>query len=169
MKITVYDHGFNSNEWFVLIVFILGYLILFMLPKRFTLKESFFYVLFGIFAGKFFDHTISINPYNFYDVNDRSSYQVIDFISYLMYGPFSYDFVYFYDKYQLSRPMVILYILAWSIFSVAAEYVAYLLGVYHYKNGYQLLYGFPIYFICQAILLWFYHLVRVKPNRSMSS
>lgn len=165
MKIITYDNQFNANEWFVLITLVLGFLFVFILPKRFPIKESIFYLLFGIFIGKFFDHTISIKPFDFYDVNDKSTYQFTDFFSYIMFAPFGYFFIYIYRKLNIKPIMVLPYILGWSVIAIVIEYFASKLGVYHYKNGYKLLFGFPIYLLCQACLLWLHHLVQGKKNQ----
>lgn len=160
MKITEYDHQFNANEWFVLVTLVIGFLLFFIIPKRFSVKERIFFLLFGMYSGKFFDHTISIKPFDFYDVNDNSSYQLIDFASYAMFAPFGYFFMYIYDKLQLKKWMVILYILTWSIIAIVIEYIATKLGVYHYKNGYKLLYGLPIYILTQSLLIGLHTMIR---------
>jgi hypothetical protein len=168
MKISTYDNQFNANEWFVLITLVIGFLFVFIFPKRFPLKESIFYLLFGIFIGKFFDHTISIKPFDFYDVNDNSTYQFTDFFSYLMYAPFGYFFIYIYKLLKIKRGMVFPYIVVWSIVAIAIEYFASKLGVYHYKNGYHILFGFPIYLLCQTCLLWLHYLVQGKKRQSVN-
>lgn len=169
MKITTYDDLFNANEWFVYITLIVGFLLVLICPKRFTLKESIFYLLFGIFIGKFFDHTISIRPFDFYDVNDNSSYQITDFFSYIMFAPFGYFFIYLYKLLIIKRWMIIPYIVIWSVVAIVVEYFASKIGVYHYKNGYHILFGFPIYLFCQSVLIWLHYLVQQKNNNSKTN
>ena len=129
-----------------------------ILPKL-ELPLLLIFSVFGIAVGMFFDHTISLDPFNFYDVNDRSSYQIIDFISYVMFAPFAYFFVYLYKKLNIKGYGNIVYIVLWSFFSVGFELLANRLGVYHYKHGYRLLFSFPIYVCIQSSLVIFYHLV----------
>lgn len=160
MQIIVYDNRFNANEWFVCILFIAGFAAVLLFPKRYSLKESLLYLLFGMFWAKFFDHTISIKPFDFYDVNDASSYQIMDFVSYLMFAPFAYLFVYLHDILRVKRRLLPIYVAAWSSISVGMEYFACKIGVYHYKNGYNLLYSLPLYFFTQSTLLWLVHRVR---------
>ncbi|RDI47924.1 hypothetical protein [Falsibacillus pallidus] len=162
----VYDNAFNGNEWFTLIIFIGGYAVLFLLPRRFPLQDTFLYVLSGMFIGNFYDHTISIDPWNFYDVNDKSSFEFIDFISYFMYGPFAYYFVYFWDKLNAAPKHIPAYILCWSLFSMLLEYIGHLLGVYHYSKGYRIFYSFSVYPAMQGLifLLYYFLLHEKKKN-----
>jgi hypothetical protein len=162
MPITVYDNAFNVNEWFILISLVVGFTVVWLCPKRFPVKEGILFMLYGMFTGKFFDHTISISPFDFYDVNDTSAYQFIDFVSYIMFAPYSYFFVYLYEQLQIKRLMVPLYILFWCAIAIGIEYFALLLGVYHYKNGYKIFYSIPIYLSTQSILLWILHRIRVN-------
>ena len=91
---------------------------------------------------------------NFYDVNDNSSYQFIDFLSYLTYGPLSYLFFYFYDRF---RPVSIpIYILIWTLISLGMEWIATYFGVFHYRHGYKLSYSLPIYLLVQSCWLLIY-------------
>lgn len=169
MKITVYDQSFNANEWFVIINLVVGFFLVLVLPKRFSSKETILYLLYGMFSGKFFDHTISIRPFDFYDVNDTSAFQLIDFASYVMFGPFAYIFIYLYDFLHVKRWKIFFYIVIWAIIAIAVEYVATKLGVYHYKNGYHLYFGFPIYLFTQSILIMIYYHIRNKPNKSLTN
>jgi hypothetical protein len=63
--------------------------------KTVPLSLSIMYFIVGIFMGVLFDHTSSIEPFDYYDVNDSSRYEFFDFMSYIMYGPFTYLIIYF--------------------------------------------------------------------------
>ncbi|MDQ0198233.1 hypothetical protein J2S10_001374 [Neobacillus ginsengisoli] len=151
----VYDNHFNSNEWFIVVGLCIGTITLFFLPKRFPRKTSIVFFTCGVFSGFFFDHSLSVEPVNFYDVNDNSSYQFIDFLSYVTYGPLSYLFFYFFDRL---RPVSIpIYILIWSLISLGMEWSATYFGVFHYRHGYKLFYSLPIYLIVQSCWIVLYH------------
>lgn len=152
----IYDNSFNKNEWFILISLVLGLFLVFFIKKRFQTKEFLIYLLIGVFSGLVFDKTISLEPFEFYDVNDSSTYEFMDFLSYLSYGPFSYLFIYLYDYFKVKLSHTPIYILIWSVISVAIEYLAYRLGVYHYKDGYVFIYGFPIYLIVMSLQIYLY-------------
>lgn len=155
----IYDKSFNQNEWFIILVLLVSIALIIILPR---MELPFILVLnvYGITAGMFFDHTISIDPFNFYDVNDNSNYELFDFISYIMYGPFAYFFVYFYEKFKIKGLLTILYIFLWSIISICLELFALKIGVFHYRREYRLLYSFPIYLFIQSCLVIFYHFIK---------
>jgi uncharacterized membrane protein len=150
----VYDNQFNSNEWFVIIGLCIGVIVTLYLPKRFSRKAAIVFFMCGIFTGFFFDHSLSVEPVSFYDVNDKSSYQFMDFLSYVSFGPYSYLFFYIYDRFRPKSAF--LYILISSIISIAVEWFAHYLGVYHYRHGYKIFYSFPIYLLVQSCWLVLY-------------
>lgn len=143
----VYDTHFNANEWFIIAGFCVGYLTLLILPKRFPAKVTMVFVLCGIYSGFFYDHSLSVEPVDFYDVNDSSAYQFIDFISYLMFGPWSYLYFYVWDRLDLKYRFAPIGIFLWAAMSWGFEKLALLCHVYHYKNGFELSYSFPIYLV----------------------
>lgn len=155
----VYDHGFNENEWFVIASILVTNLAIWLAPRIFSKLEAIGYYIFGIYIGLFYDHTISIKPWDYYDVNDNSSYQVIDFLSYIMYGPYGYFFLYFYVKFNIRGLRTIPYVLVWSGFSVLMEWIGVKVGLFHYDKGYKMYWSFPIYLLSQNMMILFYHLV----------
>ena len=164
METIYYDHQFNSNEWFIIIMLIIGYSVIWALPRRFSRGLSLVIVLIGIYIGLLMDHTISIVPFDYYDVNDNSSYQISDFFTYVMYGPYSYLFIYLYNRWRVEVKYAPLYILVWVIFGLGLEWFGVVMGVFHYKNGYQIYYSFPLYFIFQCVLLLLYYVMMRKQS-----
>jgi hypothetical protein len=160
-----YDHAFNENEWFVIVSIIILNLAIWVFPKIFTKLEAISYYIFGIYIGLFYDHTISIKPWDFYDVNDTSAYQFIDFLSYIMYGPYGYFFLYFYVKWNINGLKIILYILVWSSFSILMEWIGLKVGLFHFDKGYKMYWSFPIYLLSQSLMIIFYHLC-VRSHKS---
>ncbi|WP_409254089.1 hypothetical protein V1502_09390 [Bacillus sp. SCS-153A] len=164
MKV-IYDHQFNENEWFILIILTLSIAAIILIKPRMEMPLLLIFFIFGITSGMFFDHTISLDPFNFYDVNDTSNYQLIDFISYFMYGPFAYFFVYYYEKLQITGMKNILYIMIWTVVAIGVEWAAQKAGIFHYRNGYQLFFSIPIYLFNQTALVIFYHLILTEFNQ----
>lgn len=160
----VYEQAFNENEWFIIGSLIALHSALWFAPKIFSRLEAIALYLFGINTVLFFDHTISVKPWDFYDVNDTSAFQFMDFLSYVSYGPYSYFFIYLYVKLRISGVRTILYILLWSALSMLMEWIGVKLGMMHYDKGYQMKWSFPIYLSVQSLLLLFYYLV--KKNES---
>lgn len=162
-----YDNRWNANEWFVIGMLIVGAAILTLLPKRFPLRWSAVFTLYGIFAGLFLDHSISVKPVDYYDVNETSKYEFLDFLTYLMYGPFSYLFAYLLDRWSVKPSYAPLYVLGWSILSIGVEWVADRAGVFHYKNGYGLYYSFPIYLLMSSLYLVFLYKAKGMRERGV--
>jgi hypothetical protein len=151
-----YDYAFNSNEWFIIVSLLAGYGLIFLLPKRFPFPLTILFLVIGINSGILFDHTISIPPFDFYDVNDSSYFELFDFFSYLQYGPYSYLFCYLHSHLKIKGYFNMLYIVVWSIIAMFLEGIATHLGVFHYKNGYTFIYSFPFYFYTQSFTLVLY-------------
>lgn len=158
----VYDRGFNGNEWYIISTLVISSIIIFFTPKAFTLLESIAYYLFGIFTGMFFDHTISVPPWDFYDVNDLSKYEFFDFLSYIMYGPYSYFFIYLHFKLNVKGYMNILYISLWTIFSLLTEWIALKIGIFHYNKGYSIYWSPMVYVFFQTLQVMLYKLIKAK-------
>jgi hypothetical protein len=153
----VYDHYFNLNEWIVIILLIIGIALVWRCRKRFSVIDLLIYVLYSVFVSIQLDHAISIEPFDYYDVHDSSSYQLIDFLTYLMYGPFGFFYIYIYDYFKIKFAYAPIYILLWSIVSVITELLFNNVGVFHYKNGYKIYYSFLIYLIIFSIFIFLYN------------
>jgi hypothetical protein len=160
MQITYYDHQFNENEWFILLTLVSSYILAAILPRRFNRTETILYILLGIYIVNFFDHALSIEPFNFYDVNDNSSFQFFDFLSYIMFGPFSYFFIYVWDKMKLKVNCMFLYIFCWTLVALFAEWIGGNLGVFHYRGSFNLYYSSIIYLLVQTISIGLYYTIK---------
>ena len=165
----VYDNRFNANEWYIIAALCIGILCVWLFPKRFSRQTAFVFFMCGVYSGFFFDHSLSVEPVSFYDVNDVSKFQIMDFISYWMYGPYSYFFFYVYDKLQLKPSRIPIYILVWSLLSVGNEWLAVKCGVFHYRHGFQLAYSFAIYLFVQSCWIALYYRLKVKLARRITS
>ncbi|MGD6849959.1 hypothetical protein [Rossellomorea aquimaris] len=158
----IYERSFDLNEWFIIISLFALLLLIWITPKIFSFLEGLSYYIYGISIGMFYDHTISIPPWDFYDVNDSSAYQAIDFISYIMYGPYSYFFIYIYKKLKIRGIMNLAYLLIWTAFSILVEWFTVRIGIFHFDKGYAMYWSIPIYMAVQSIQLLFHH----KINKS---
>ncbi|WP_274361355.1 hypothetical protein [Paenibacillus thermotolerans] len=166
MENVVYEKSFNLNEWVVIAMIVIGSLIVIFLPKRYTWDETAFNVLIGVFFGLLFDHTIGIPPFDYYDLGDEAKYQLFDVFSYAMYAPFGYLFIYVLEAFKLRGFAIVLYIAVWAGLGVMVEWVGTIVGIFHYKHGYKLLYSAPIYLIVESIHLGtFYMLFRTYYTR----
>ncbi|AYV68957.1 hypothetical protein C2I06_20045 [Niallia circulans] len=160
MKELHYDFHFNLNEWSILISIFLGFLLVILLPRRFTKKTMSIYLMCGVFFGFIFDHTLSILPVRYYIINDSSSFEIMDFFSHVMYAPISYLFFYLYDLFNIKPHFTLLYILGWALVSIAIERVCGMIGIFHYQHGYTIYYSFVIYLLVISIWVIFYRLIK---------
>lgn len=165
MKEIRYDQQFSANEWFILSAFVIGALLVILVPRRFDLKTSGVFLMCGVFFGFFFDHTLSVFPVSFYRINDTSEFETMDFISHVVYAPVSYFFFYLYDLFQIKIRNSLMYVLAWSFLSCGFERISEAVGVFHYENGYKILYSFEIYLIVQSLWLLLYWAIKLYGDR----
>ncbi|MBV7504684.1 hypothetical protein KW850_05320 [Bacillus sp. sid0103] len=155
----IYDRHFDLNEWFVLGMIIAGIGLIYFLPKILPGPTVAFCLLIGPYLGMTFDHTISVPPLDLYDVGDGPSFSFFDLLSYTMYAPFGYIFIYFYERLNINGQKKVIYIIIWTIMAILLEKVCNKVGIFHYKNGYKLYklaYSIPIYFFVESLLLFFY-------------
>jgi hypothetical protein len=163
--IVIYEKSFNLNEWFIIISLVLMSILIWITPKIFSILDGTAYFVYGLIYGMFYDHTISVRPWDFYDVNDSSAYQVMDFLSYVMYGPYSYFFLYFYVKLRIKGFMHIYYVLAWTCLSLLLQWFGIKIGLYHFDKGFKMYWSIPIYIMMQSMLLIYYHLIENSKSR----
>lgn len=154
----VYDRSFNLNEWFIYGFMVMSVACCLLLPRRFPVSVVVLLAYFSFSVGLTADHTISVGAVDLYDVNESGAYELLDFITYLLYAPMAYLFVYFYDRWNVRGLWSVGYLAVWSLFAVGFEELTVLAGIFHYK-GYRLLYSFPIYFAVQGITLLLYRLL----------
>ncbi|WP_067621474.1 hypothetical protein [Alicyclobacillus acidiphilus] len=166
--VKVYDTQFNQNEWTVMIGLCVGLVLIYLLPRRFSRKLSIVFFMCGVTCGFLFDHVISVMPVSFYDVNDTSQFQIMDFISYWMYGPISYLFFYVYDRFHVKPKFSPIYILCSALISTCCEWAAVKIGIFHYDHGYKLQVSFVIYLLVQSTWVRFFYLMkRADSNESL--
>lgn len=162
--ITYDTNMFNKNEWFV-IALLAFYILVFLLPKRFSLFISIIFILYGIaVAGVTFDFILGGPTLDYYDDNNNSKYEIIDFLLYNSYGSFSYLIVYYFDKFKLEKKHITLLIFTLAIISLGFERIGDILGVFHYKNGYRIEFSFPVYLIVYSILFILYFRLHREKN-----
>ena len=165
----IYDRAFNSNEWFVILTLAGGVILMVLLPRCLSALESMACFLYGTYWGMFFDHTISVVPWDFYDVNDRSHYQFMDFLSYLSYGPFSYFFIYFYVRFQVNGACKhLLFLACWVLISAGVELLSLHAHVFHYEKGYQSYWSPNTYLFTQLLQLAFFN-IHLRLNKKLTS
>lgn len=160
-----YDNHFDANEWFIVIGLIVGFFLVLWVPQRFDKKTAGVFLMCGVFFGFFFDHTLSVFPISFYVINDSSKFEVMDFLSHVMYAPVSYFFFYLYDLFNIKTRNSLLYVLVWAFLSCGIERLAVAVGVFHYQHGYGIFLSFEIYLVVLSFWVFFYRVIRVYGDK----
>lgn len=149
---------FDGNEWFVIIGILISYFVIFLLPGRFPHSVTVLFLLIGTTIARLSDHFLASPKLDLYNIMDTPNYDLFDLITYFLYAPFSYLFIYFYDKWKIKGYWILLYLLLCTSGGTIFEWVNKEFGVFTYK-GWHLSYSFTIYLAVQSFVLLFYHWV----------
>ncbi len=152
--------NYNANEWCIILSLIAGSFLVLKLPRRFSKKTTCVYLICGVFFGFLFDHTLSVLPVSYYVINDSTSFELMDFLSHVMYAPISYLFFYLYDYFNIKSAYSLLYILIWAFVSAVIERFCVMIGIFHYQHGYSIFYSFVIYLLVQSFWVVFYRMIQ---------
>lgn len=150
--------SFDQNELFLIITLSITITFMSILPRRFPLSISILLCMFASTVARICDHILAGQTLDLYDVMDTNKYELFDFISYFLYIPFAYFFVYFYDKWKIKGFYLFLYIVICSIGGVAFEWLSHYFHVIEYK-WWKLYYSLPVYLIVQPATLIFYEFI----------
>ena len=150
---------FDENEWFLLICIILAYTIVFILPKRFPFGITILLMLYGSIVARLSDHFLASPKLDLYNLMDTPKYDFFDLITYLLYAPFSYLFIYYYEKRSVKGFGLVLYLLICTSVGTLFEWVNKEFHVFTYK-GWHIAYSFTIYLGTQCLTILFYHFVK---------
>lgn len=150
----------SANEWFVIISIIASYPVFFLLRRSFPVSMIILIVLFSATIARMADHVLAGPPLDLYDLMDSGKYDLFDILSYLLYGPFAYIFLYIYEKINIRGMYTFFYIVALSIFSVAFEWITILFGIFTFKE-WRSIYSFPVYLFVHSLTILYYRFLRL--------
>ncbi|MGN7942274.1 hypothetical protein [Virgibacillus sp. 6R] len=160
----VWIGDFSLNEISLIIFNLIGYSLMFFLPKKLSREIACISVLAGLTTGMLFDFTIGGGFLDFYKQNDTNHYELFDVIYYASFAPFGYFFMYFYHVLRINKITFIYYITAWTIIGLTVQWIFTLLNILTYQNNYKLLYSLPIFLLTQSLTGLFY--VYITNNNS---
>jgi hypothetical protein len=146
---------FDANEWFIFIVSLIGYSLMWMLPKRFPPSMGLLISLVPLLFAKIFDTILSLPPFETYYVNDTNKMEWFDLFLYLMYLPFGYFFLYAYDWFRPKPVRTVAILTLTSMLAVLFEWITVKVGVFHY-TGWQIYYSLPVYITVQSLYIILY-------------
>ncbi|KGX90324.1 hypothetical protein [Pontibacillus marinus] len=155
--ILLVEEKFNTNDIYIICLILISYLGLFLSPNLFNNKlDTVLVIFYGIFSATITDNTIGAHIFDFYDIMDGKHYTIMDTVVYLLYGPFGYFFIYGYKKLHIKGIYTVIYIVAWTLFSLGFDQINIQMGVFTFKNGFNSFFSFAIYLYVQSSLLLFY-------------
>ncbi|MGB8954307.1 MAG: hypothetical protein WCC10_02980 [Tumebacillaceae bacterium] len=158
----LYERAFDLNDYVLLALIVIGFGLVYKLPKRFPRTVTLLLLLFCSTVASLPDNSLGGFSIDLYDIMDGPTYSIMDFIVYFFYPPYGYLFVYFYDRLQVKGFWNVLYITGCSLAAIALEWVCVKVGIFQYKNGYFINYSFCIYLATQSMTLFFYRYITYK-------
>ncbi|WP_078382455.1 hypothetical protein [Sutcliffiella halmapala] len=152
--------NFDKNEIYLLVMLVVAYSAFFLFPKRLSTDITLLFLVWGFATSTLFDFTIGGGLLDFYKVNDSNQYELFDFLGYFLFAPFSYFYIYFYQKFNITRKRFIFYVLVWCVIALGMEWLSTWMDVIHYQNGYKLHYSLVVFLTTQTVTTLYYELVK---------
>jgi hypothetical protein len=151
---------FDANEWFVFAMLVISYGAVWLLPKRLPGSIMIAGLVWGFTSATLFDFTIGGGLMDFYRVNDSNRYELTDLLTYFMFAPFGYFFVYFYEVFRITRKTLVYYILGWTMLGLVVQWIAAWVKMTEYQHGYRLEYNIVVFLVVQSITALSYMYVK---------
>lgn len=156
------EKDFGQNDFFVIAAVIISWSVFYFLPKIFSKQLIVLIFLFSLTISSIFDNSFGADPFDLYDIMDGPAYTGMDLVVYLLYPPAGYIFLFLYEKFQIPDRFLMLFIILFTAFSLGIEWIYHKMGVFHYKDGYSIVYSISIYLFVQSLFVLFYRFL--KPN-----
>lgn len=154
------EQGFDLNDYIVIGGLLISWSCYFVLPKIFTKQVTVLIFLYSMTTASIMDNSFGAAPFDFYDIMDGADYTGMDLMVYLLYPPFGYFFLYFYQKLKVKGRFVILFISVASLLSLCMEWFFFKMNLFQYKNGYQIINSLCVYLAIQSIHILFYRVIK---------
>jgi len=153
-------HLWNWNEWLTVILSVIAMSAFLLIRKHFRPMAIALIWLFTAAYLSVVDYALAATPFELYYCGDDETYELITAIAYLfMYTPFSFLFLYTYDKWDIRGIKLVPFLAGWTCFSVFFEWLNIQTGFLVY-NHWKLYYSIPWYPVSGLILIGVYHFVR---------
>jgi hypothetical protein len=150
----------HFNELFVVLSFITAMLLIKKLPSlKLPISLVILICLFSANLARIPDSMLAAPSLDLYDIMFSEKFNLFDFFTYLLYCPFGYLFVYFYEKGNFKGYRIIWYILLTSCGGTLYEWIAHLFGVFEYKK-WDIRFSFAVYLFVQPLTLLFYEWIK---------
>ncbi|WP_223587879.1 hypothetical protein [Neobacillus bataviensis] len=150
------EKGFGLNDYFVIAAVFFSWIIYYFLPKIFSKQFTVLIFLYSLTISGIFDNSFGATPFDLYDIMDGPAYTVMDILVYFLYPPAGYIFLFLYKKLRIRDQHLVLFIPIFTAFSLGIEWIYHKMGVFKYKDGYNIIYSICIYLFVQSILVLLY-------------
>jgi len=157
--VILWFQDFDQNEWFILACLLIAYAVAFRLPRPFPKS---FVVLIGLFAlslAKSADHTLGVDPLDYYDTNEIPVFDATDFATWLLYPVAGYLFVAVFHRFRIRGLAIPAFVLVCSAAALGFELICVRFRVFIYKE-WEPGYSFLVYMLAQSATILFYALLK---------
>jgi hypothetical protein len=146
---------------------LIAYAAVLLLPKRLPGRYMAFGLVWGFASSTLFDFTIGGGLLDFYRdrVNDSDRYELTDLLTYFMFAPFGYLFIYFYDLLKINKKTFTFYVIAWSLAGLGVDCISSWMKMTNYKNGYRMEYDLVVYLTVQTLTAVCYEYLKRREGR----
>ncbi|WP_202914609.1 hypothetical protein [Paenibacillus antri] len=152
---------FDRNEWYVIGMTVAAYAAVFLLPRKVPVSYMILGLVWGFASATLFDFTIGGGLMDFYVVNDTNRYEIMDLLVYIMFAPYGYFMVNFYEMLGIRKKLwVVLYILGWTIFGTGVQWVSEWMHMTTYQKGYRFEYNIVVFLTMQTVTICFYRYLK---------
>jgi hypothetical protein len=150
----------DGNEWFGIISSVVMMALFWTIRKHFQPIVIWIIWVFNITYVATIDFALAATPFELYYCGDNESYEPIaTWIHVFLYPPFSFFFLYFYDKWSVRGTKLFLYLVLWTGISVVFEWINIKVHLIVF-TGWLLFYSIPTYPISALILIKLYHYIQ---------
>lgn len=153
---------FDWNECFMIVTSIIAFSIMLLLRKHF---QNIIFIIIWIYSVAFVqtvDYFLAASPFRVYYCADNITYEPAGAMIHLfLYPAFSFIFLFFYDRWNISGKNLILYLLVWDIFSIFFEWLNVINGVFTYTS-WHIYYSIFVYPVSSLLLIKVYHFVKTQ-------
>jgi hypothetical protein len=144
------DILFQRNTIFTIVCLVLSYGFISILPSKMPRSVSILVMLFSLDMAKGLDTSIGVEPFDFYNANIYSFFDIADLLTWCLYPVSGYLFIYYYHKFRIHGILIPFYILLCSLIGTAFEALNVYFDVFQYHQ-WRLRYSFCIYLVVQTL------------------
>ncbi|WP_438444216.1 hypothetical protein [Gorillibacterium sp. sgz5001074] len=147
---------FDGNEWFVVVCSIVLLTCVWIIRKHFPPMLMVLLWIYNLAFVATIDYALAATPFHIYDCLDNETYEPMATYAHLfMYTPYSFIFLYFYDKWSISRRKLslLLYLTLLTGVAILFEWICLKFRFLDYSSGWKLYWSIPTYPMAALLLI----------------